>query len=83
MKGTATIRDLRNRFTDVRKRLESDGEVVVTERGKPRYRLTLYAPPKAKSHSRIDYWKRLVSYQPRPLTGAQSRKLHEANRGER
>jgi len=83
MKDTATIRDLRNRFTDVRKRLESEGEVVVTERGKPRYRLTLYVPPRTKPPSPIDYWQRLRSYQPRPMTRAQSRKLHEENRGER
>jgi prevent-host-death family protein len=83
MKDTATIRDLRNRFTEVRKRLEAEGEVVVTERGKPRYRLTLYAPPRTKSPPPIDYWKRLTTYQPRPMTRTQARKLHEENRGER
>jgi prevent-host-death family protein len=83
MKGTATIRDLRNRFTDVRKRLEADGEVVVTERGKPRYRLMLYKEPRTKPASEIDYWARLTSYQPRPLSRTQARKLHEENRGER
>jgi prevent-host-death family protein len=83
MKATATVRDLRNRFTEIRKRLEEEGEVVVTERGRPRYRLVIYTPPPDKAQAAIDYWARLHSYQPRPITGAQSRKLHAENRGER
>ena len=38
------IRDLRNRFPKVRRLVESHGEVILTEKGKPRYRLTLYTP---------------------------------------
>jgi antitoxin (DNA-binding transcriptional repressor) of toxin-antitoxin stability system len=83
MRSTATLRDLRNRFPEIRKRLESEGEVLVTERGKPRYRLVLYAPPQESPPPTVDYWERLKSYQPRPMTKAQSRKLHEENRGER
>jgi hypothetical protein len=83
MKGTATIRDLRNRFTEVRKRLEAEGELLVTERGKPRYRLELYAPPPEEAPPAVDYWARLTAYQPRPMTKAQARRLHEENRGER
>ncbi len=83
MHATATVRELRNRFPEIRRRLELEGEVLVTERGKPRYRLTLYAPPKQASASAVDYWERLNSYQPRPLTKARSRKLHDENRGER
>lgn len=83
MNSTATVRELRNRFPEIRRRLESEGEVLVTERGKPRYRLTLYAPPNDAPASTIDYWERLKSYQPRPMTKAQSRKLHDENRGER
>ena len=83
MNSTATVRELRNRFPEIRRRLESEGEVLVTERGKPRYRLTLYAPPKEKSPPTVDVWERLKSYQPRPMTRAQSRKLHDENRGER
>ena len=44
MAGTATLRDLRNRFPKVRKMVECEGEVLLTERGKTRYRLTLYTP---------------------------------------
>lgn len=83
MNSTATVRELRNRFPEIRRRLESEGEVLVTERGKPRYRLTLYAPVKETSPPTVDFWERLKSYQPRPMTRAQSRKLHDENRGER
>jgi len=41
---------------------------VVAEAGKP-------AP--------VDYWARLNAYQPRAMTKAQSRALHDENRGER
>ena len=41
---SSSIRDLRNRFPKVRKPVESHGEVILTEKGKPRYRLTLYTP---------------------------------------
>ena len=33
MAGSATVRDLRNRFPKVRKLVESEGEVLLTERG--------------------------------------------------
>ena len=35
MAATATIRDLRNRFPTIRKVVEQEGEVVVTEHGTP------------------------------------------------
>jgi hypothetical protein len=83
MRSTATVRELRNRFPEIRKRLESEGEVVVAERGKPRYRLTLYAALKETVPPPVDYWERLKSYQPRAMTRAQSRKLHDEDRGDR
>jgi hypothetical protein len=83
MKATATIRQLRNGFPEIRKRLEAEAEVLVTERRNPRYRLTLYAPPKKAPPAPVDYWSRLKSYQPRAMTRAQARKLHDENSGER
>jgi antitoxin (DNA-binding transcriptional repressor) of toxin-antitoxin stability system len=84
MASTATIRDLRNRFPEVRKLLESEGEVLVTDRGKPRYRLTLYtAGHAAKSPPAKDYLARLKRYQPRPLGAAAAKALNEENRGRR
>jgi antitoxin (DNA-binding transcriptional repressor) of toxin-antitoxin stability system len=80
---STSIRDLRNRFPKVRKLVESHGEVILTEKGKPRYRLTLYSPESTATPPPIDYWARLNSYQPRAMTKAQSRALHDENRGER
>jgi antitoxin (DNA-binding transcriptional repressor) of toxin-antitoxin stability system len=83
MPAIATLRDLRNRFPHVRKLVEQEGEVVVTEQGTPKYRLTRYSrlrrqtprPPK-------DYMKRLRRHQPRPISAAAAKALHDANRGE-
>lgn len=84
MRATASVRDLRNRFPQIKKLVEQEGEVVVTEQGTPKYRLTRYskagrkppAPPK-------DYLKRLRRHQPRPISAAAAKALHDANRGER
>jgi antitoxin (DNA-binding transcriptional repressor) of toxin-antitoxin stability system len=81
--STITVRDLRNHFPKVRKAVEAEGEVLLTEKGQPRYRLTLYTPGRAKKPPPIDYWARLNAYQPRPMTKAQARALHEENRGDR
>jgi antitoxin (DNA-binding transcriptional repressor) of toxin-antitoxin stability system len=78
-----TVRDLRNHFPKVRELVETQGEVLLTEKGKPRYRLTLYTPPGVADASPVDYWARLKAYQPRALTKAQARALHDENRGDR
>jgi antitoxin (DNA-binding transcriptional repressor) of toxin-antitoxin stability system len=84
MAATATIRDLRNHFPRVRQLVETEGEVVVTEQGTPKYRLTRYTSPgRKKTPAPKDYAARLRRYQPRPLTAAAARALHDANRGER
>ncbi|HUQ76001.1 MAG TPA: hypothetical protein VM183_14855 [Burkholderiales bacterium] len=84
MASQASLRDLRNRFPKVRKLVETEGEVVLTERGKARYRLTLYAaPPAAKEPPSKDYMARLKRHQPRALSRAAAKALDEENRGER
>lgn len=84
MAATASIRELRNQFPRVKKLVERDGEVLVTDQGTPRYRLTLYAPPKRKQASvPKDYLARLRRHQPRPITAAMSKALETLNRGER
>jgi antitoxin (DNA-binding transcriptional repressor) of toxin-antitoxin stability system len=82
--ATATIRDLRNRFPRVRKLVEQEGEVVVTDQGTPKYRLTMYTPGgAAQSAAPKDYMSRLRRHQRRPLPAAAARALHDANRGDR
>jgi antitoxin (DNA-binding transcriptional repressor) of toxin-antitoxin stability system len=80
---STSIRDLRNHFPKVRKLVETLGEVILTEKGKPRYRLTLYSPASTATPPPVDYWARLNGYQPRAMTKAQSRALHDENRGDR
>ena len=84
MAATATIRDLRNHFPKVRKLVEAEGEVVVTEQGSPKYRLTPYTPAAGKkAPAPKDYLRRLRRHQPRPSSAAAAKALHEANRGRR
>jgi antitoxin (DNA-binding transcriptional repressor) of toxin-antitoxin stability system len=81
--ATATVRDLRNRFPEIRKLLEAEGEVVVTEQGTPRYRILRYRASRAEAPAPKDYMRRLRRHQPRPLGAAAARALDRANRGDR
>jgi antitoxin (DNA-binding transcriptional repressor) of toxin-antitoxin stability system len=83
MQSTASVRDLRNHFPKVRKMLESEGEVLLTESGTARYRLTPYSLPKTKVPSIVNYWARLTAYQPEPISAEAAKALNEENRGDR
>jgi hypothetical protein len=84
MAARATIRELRNEFPKVRKLIEEEGEVLVTEKGTPRYRLTRYVSRGHKnSPAPKDYLARLRRHQPRPLSAAAARALNNLNRGDR
>ena len=83
MAATTTVRELRNNFPRVRKLVETEGEVVVTEQGAPRYRLTRYTAAAKKPSAPKDYLARLRRHQPKPLTAAAAKMLHDANRGDR
>lgn len=81
--ASATIRDLRTRFPKLKLLVERDGEVVITDHGRPAFLLLPYRT-KAKSRvKRIDYFRRLRARQPKPLSMAASRALDEGDRGER
>jgi antitoxin (DNA-binding transcriptional repressor) of toxin-antitoxin stability system len=80
---TATIRDLRNHFPRVKEMVETEGEVIVTDKGEPRYKLMLYtATGSKKAHRPKNYMARLRRYQSRPMGAAAARSLHKENRGE-
>jgi antitoxin (DNA-binding transcriptional repressor) of toxin-antitoxin stability system len=83
--ATATIRDLRNRFPKVKEMIETEGEVIVTDKGKPKYKLTPYTPPPTGKRSRApkDYMSRLRRFQQRPMSPAKVKALEDENRGER
>jgi antitoxin (DNA-binding transcriptional repressor) of toxin-antitoxin stability system len=75
---------LRNRFPEVRKLVEAEGEVVVTDNGEPKYRLVLYtAAPPTRSPPPKDYVTRLRRPQPRPTSADTARALRDENRGDR
>jgi hypothetical protein len=83
MPSTASVRDLRNHFPKVRKILEKEGEVLLTESGTARYRLTPYLPPRVKASRPVDYWGRLTSRQPNPISSEEAKALYGENRGDR
>lgn len=84
MPPTATVRELRNHFPRVKKLVEQEGEVLVTERGTPTYRLTRATPAGGrKIPPPKDYLARLRRHQPRPISTAEAKALHAANRGDR
>ena len=84
MPAKATVRELRNHFPRVKKLVEEQGEVLVTDQGTPRYRLTLYTPAANEGTAPAkDYMARLRRHQPRPLTAAEAEVLDEENRGAR
>ena len=83
MSATASIRDLRNHFPKVRKLVETQGEVLLSENGRTRYRLILHAETPAAPAPAVDYWARLTAQQPVALTAAQARALRDDNRGDR
>jgi antitoxin (DNA-binding transcriptional repressor) of toxin-antitoxin stability system len=80
---TASIRDLRTRFPQVRKLLEREGEVVVTDRGKPVIVLRNYDARSQTKRAPVDYLKRLRKRMPVGISSADRLALDEAERGER
>lgn len=83
MSASISVRELRNQFPKVRKLVETEGEVVLTEKGKPRYRLTAYTPPSVKEPPPKDYIARLSRHQPQAMSSEAAQALHEDNRGDR
>ena len=80
----ATVRDLRNHFPKIKKLVETQGQVIVTDNGEPKYKLTLYTPDKRKkTRSAKDYMARLKRYQPHPISTAAAKSLADENRGDR
>jgi antitoxin (DNA-binding transcriptional repressor) of toxin-antitoxin stability system len=82
--ATASVRDLRNHFPKVKEMVEIEGEVIVTDNGQPKYKLTLFTPGQAAQACRAkDYMARLRRYQPRPISAVAAKSLHDENRGKR
>jgi antitoxin (DNA-binding transcriptional repressor) of toxin-antitoxin stability system len=81
--ATASVRDLRTRFPRVKELVDQEGEVIVTDHGRPVCVLRSYVPPARSRGDVVDYWARLRQRQPRPLPADSRRALDDADRGER
>ncbi len=81
--SSATVRELRGSFPKVRKLVEAEGAVVISDRGRPKYLLKLYTPPPSSKPAAKDYLARLKKFQPRPIGDAAARAIHDENRGDR
>jgi antitoxin (DNA-binding transcriptional repressor) of toxin-antitoxin stability system len=79
----ATVRDLRTQFPRLREAIAREGEILVTERGRPAYVLRAYKAANHRAIEKIDYLARLKARQPAPLSARASRALDQANRGDR
>jgi antitoxin (DNA-binding transcriptional repressor) of toxin-antitoxin stability system len=80
---TASIRDLRTRFPRIRRMLEQEGQLVITDRGRPVILMQPYHERVVGGRTDIDYYARLRRRMPRALTAHARRALDEADRGER
>jgi hypothetical protein len=83
MPSFTTVRELRGSFPKVKKLIESEGAVIISDHGTPRYLITLYTPPPKLKPAPKDYLARLRKFQPQPISKAAAQALHEANRGDR
>ncbi|MDO8542296.1 MAG: hypothetical protein Q7S40_17795 [Opitutaceae bacterium] len=83
-KRITTVRELRGSFPKVKRIVETEGAVIVSDHGKPKYLLTLYTPPPERAPRQPkDYMARLKKFQSRPMSAAAANALHEENRGDR
>jgi antitoxin (DNA-binding transcriptional repressor) of toxin-antitoxin stability system len=82
---TATIRELRTDFRGVKRKLEENGHVIITDNGVPSYKLeTLPTPPRTTQRvSMPDYYARLLKRQPKPMSKEETRRFWDEERDAR
>ena len=83
MPSTTTVRELRGSFPKVKKLVEKEGSVIVSDHGEPKYILKLYTPPPKSKPPTKDYLARLKKFQPHPISDAEAKAIHDENRGDR
>lgn len=81
--ATASIRELRTDFRGVKRKIEQYGQVTITDNGEPSYILKPLPRRKKKAPSEIDYYARLISYDPKPMSAEATAKFWEDERGDR
>ncbi|MSU50155.1 MAG: hypothetical protein EXS37_13905 [Opitutus sp.] len=80
--STATIRELRTSFPKIRTRIAREGEVIITDRGKAAFVLRAYTERPKQPKPQPDYYARLTSYMPKPISAETERRL-DADRDDR
>ena len=80
---TATVRDLRTQFPRIRRLLEQEGEVIVTDHGHPIAVLRPFQTEQPEPPAPIDYYARLRRRMPKALDETARRALDGADRDER
>ena len=73
---TATVRDLRTNFPKLKRMLEDEDEVVITDHGTPIAVLKRIEPP-VKRVRPIDYFGRLKRRMPKPISKRQREALDD------
>lgn len=58
---------MRTKFPKLKAIIAREGELVVTDQGRPAHLLLAFTPPGATKPPRIDFFARLKAHQPRPL----------------
>lgn len=83
--ATASLSELRTDFRSVRRKLKRHGQVTVTEKGQPAFRLEPIAPTAAPAVSDgvPDYYARVTRRQPRMMGAEETHEFHAENRGDR
>ena len=83
MPSVTSVRELRGSFPKVKKIVESEGSVIVSEHGELKYLRTLHTPPPKRKVPAKDYLARLKKFQPLPMSAAAAKTIHDENRGDR
>jgi len=79
---TATIRELRTDFRAVKRKIEQEGEVVITDHGEPAYLLKALPRKPVRKKRSYDHYVRLLKRQPKPIPEEEMRRFWEEERRE-
>src|SRR5689334_2785446 len=74
---TASIRELRTNFRAVKRKIEANGEIIITDNGVPSYVLKPLAKAPKPDAPLPDYYARLLKRQPIPMTAEETKKFWE------
>jgi antitoxin (DNA-binding transcriptional repressor) of toxin-antitoxin stability system len=74
---TVAVTELRTKFSRLKALIAREGQVIVTDRGRPASVLRAFSASPTMKPAKFDYFARLTSRQPRALSWAASKALDE------